>query len=409
MHAPAAPPPRLAPHPARGVAAAFAASLVGIGLARFAYTPLLPALIEAGWFQPGAAAYLGAANLAGYLAGAMFGQRLARRLGTIRTLRANMLLAAISFFACAVPLSFAWYFVWRFAAGMAGGCLMVLAATTVLPLVAPGRRGVASGAIFAGVGIGVAASGSLIPLLLGWGLPVTWSAIGVLALVLTALAWNAWPAPEAVIEPVTAEPEAGAGRKTATLGLAVVLLSVCYGLNAVGLVPHMVFLVDFVARGLDRGMQAGSFIWVLFGVGAIFTPVLAGHIADRIGFRRALRGAFVLQAVAVFLPVLVTTPAALAVSAMIAGGCAPGIVPLVLGRLRELLPGDPVRQRTAWSRATIAFSVGQAGAGYLFSFLFARTHEYRLLFTIAAAALVGALLVELAAGRQSRRTGATPA
>lgn len=36
--------------------AGFAASLVGIGLARFAYTPLLPAIIGAHWFDPSMAA-----------------------------------------------------------------------------------------------------------------------------------------------------------------------------------------------------------------------------------------------------------------------------------------------------------------------------------------------------------------
>ena len=46
-----------------GTAAAFSACLVGIGLARFAYTPLIPALIAAEWFSPAQAAYLGAANL----------------------------------------------------------------------------------------------------------------------------------------------------------------------------------------------------------------------------------------------------------------------------------------------------------------------------------------------------------
>src|SRR5215207_7251621 len=45
-------------------ASALCAILVGIGLARFAYTPLIPALVEAGWFTPAQAAYLGAANLA---------------------------------------------------------------------------------------------------------------------------------------------------------------------------------------------------------------------------------------------------------------------------------------------------------------------------------------------------------
>ncbi|MGD9512119.1 MAG: YbfB/YjiJ family MFS transporter, partial [Geminicoccaceae bacterium] len=59
----------------RAAVAGACATLVGIGLARFAYTPLLPALIEGGWFGPADAAYLGAANLVGYLAGAITARR----------------------------------------------------------------------------------------------------------------------------------------------------------------------------------------------------------------------------------------------------------------------------------------------------------------------------------------------
>ena len=44
-----------------------AATLIGNGIGRFAYTPLIPALIAAGWFSPAEAVYLAAANLAGYL------------------------------------------------------------------------------------------------------------------------------------------------------------------------------------------------------------------------------------------------------------------------------------------------------------------------------------------------------
>ena len=50
--------------------AGWAALFSGLGLARFAFTPLLPAMIEAGWFSPGGGAAQGAANLAGYLLGA---------------------------------------------------------------------------------------------------------------------------------------------------------------------------------------------------------------------------------------------------------------------------------------------------------------------------------------------------
>jgi MFS family permease len=137
------------------------ASLVGIGLARFAYAPLLPAIIGAHWFEPSAAAYLGAANLAGYLAGALLGRPLAARIPVPVVLRGLMLLATVAFFACATPVSLVWFFVWRLLSGISGGALMVLAAPTVLPHVSHRRRGIASGAIFAGVGLGIAASGTL--------------------------------------------------------------------------------------------------------------------------------------------------------------------------------------------------------------------------------------------------------
>src|SRR5215475_7841156 len=93
----------------RAILSAFCASLVGIGLARFAYTPLLPALIGAHWFEPAAAAYLGAANLAGYLVGALSGRPLAARVPFVLVLRAMMLLATAAFFACAYPIGFAWF------------------------------------------------------------------------------------------------------------------------------------------------------------------------------------------------------------------------------------------------------------------------------------------------------------
>src|SRR5258707_15609129 len=114
-------------------AAGLCASLVGLGLAGFAYTPLIPALIAAKWFNPAEAVYLGAANLAGYLAGALIARELGARLGSVRTLRAVMVLAALCCFACSAPVSFIWFFGWRFLAGVTGGGIMGLAASPILP------------------------------------------------------------------------------------------------------------------------------------------------------------------------------------------------------------------------------------------------------------------------------------
>ncbi|WP_234686027.1 YbfB/YjiJ family MFS transporter [Bradyrhizobium monzae] len=375
------------------VSAGLCATLVGIGLARFAYTPLLPAVVGAHWFGASAAAYIGAANLAGYLAGALLAHPMLKVSSAASLIRTMMLLASAAFFACAFPVSFAWFFSWRLASGFAGGVLMVLAAPTVLSHVAPSRRGLAGGVIFTGVGVGIAASGSLVPLLLDLGLKQAWMGLGTLAFVLTAIAWSGWPkAPPPALPIRTRAPRRA---------LPLWLLYIEYGLNAVGLVPHMLFLVDFVARGLGQGVQAGAHYWVLFGVGAIVGPLLTGQLADRIGPRNALRVAYALQAFAVGLPALHLGTAGLMLSSLVVGAFTPGIVILVLGRVHELVPHDHASQKVAWSVATTSFAVMQALAAFGLSLVFQSSGgDYRLLFLIGTAALALAFVLELGLGNR---------
>lgn len=375
----------------RAILCAYCASLIGIGLARFAYTPLLPAIIDAHWFEPSAAAYLGAANLAGYLAGALSGRAIADRIPLTTSLRIMMVLAAGAFFACAYPFSFMWFFVWRFAAGLAGGVLMVLAAPAVLPHIPASRRGLAGGVIFMGVGTGVACSGTLVPLLLRQGLEQTWFALGGLSLLLTLIAWTGWPSESA---PPAAPAKPAHAPRLGTLRA----LYAEYALNAAGWVPHMIFLVDFIARGLGEGVQVGSEYWILFGLGATVGPILVGHLADRAGFGAALRLAFLLEAGAVAVPALGLGQVWLILSSIVVGGFVTGTVPLVLGRIGELLPHHPSQQKSAWSIATICFALSQASAAYALSFIFARSGgNYRLLFFIGAASMVVALAIDLVA------------
>ena len=88
--------------------AGLAALLVGIGLSRFGYAPLIPALIQAGLFDAGQASYLGATNLAGYVVGAILAPHLAVGRSAVGLMRGSMVLATASFVACALPLGFAW-------------------------------------------------------------------------------------------------------------------------------------------------------------------------------------------------------------------------------------------------------------------------------------------------------------
>ncbi|WP_338585962.1 YbfB/YjiJ family MFS transporter [Pseudomonas sp. MAG733B] len=377
--------------------AGLCASLVSIGLARFAYTPLIPSLIQAHWFSASDVVYLGAANLVGYLIGALIGHPLARRTSNKTALRLMMLAATLAFFACAFPLSVSWFFGWRLLSGIAGGAIMVLVAATVLPHVPASRKGLASGAIFLGIGLGIAGSGTIVPPLLSLGLQQTWLGLGVLALILTAVSWFGWPsaAPRATTTLADATP--------ISINPKVYLLFAQYALMAAGLVPAMVFLVDYVARGLGAGQHVGGLIWVMYGFGAILGPVSYGFLADRLGAQMSIRLVLLVQAIALGLLSICSAFAALALLAVILGSFPPGIVPLGLARVHELV-SEHHQQQIAWSRATVSFATFQAIAGFAYSALFnASGGHHGLMFVIAAGAIVVALLLELAVRLPVRR------
>ncbi len=368
--------------PWRVVTAAMVALLVGNGLARFAYAPLLPAVIASGWFSASDAAYLGAANLLGYLGGALVARGLGQRFGAAAVLRGAMLAAAVSLAACCVPTPFAWFFAWRLLSGVVGGVLMILAPSVALAQVPHGRRGLAGGLIVTGVGIGIAASGTLVPLLIRWGLTEAWLGLAVTCLALTLFAWGAWtggaPAPSSV---------GGAKRRYGAVCLS-------YGLCAMGLAPHMVFLVDFVARGLGRGLDAGSLAWVVFGAGALCGPIIAGRIVDRVGPEAAFRVVMGAEALALVLLLLPGSAVGLGVSALLGGVVVSGATAAMLGRIGLRSGADPAARQRGWTQATVAWAIGQAAGTYGMAWLYSRA-GYDAMFVAALAAMAVAAAVEI--------------
>lgn len=112
------------------------------------------------------------------------------------------------------------------------------------------------------------------------------------------------------------------------------------------------------------------------------------------GATLSIRLVLVVQAIALGLLSIFSSFAALALLAVILGSFPPGIVPLALARVHELIPHHH-QQQIAWSRATVSFATFQAIAGFAYSALFNISGgHHTLLFVIAAGAIVVALLLE---------------
>ncbi|OOF56954.1 YbfB/YjiJ family MFS transporter [Rodentibacter myodis] len=369
----------------RYISAGMIASLIAIGLARFAYTPLLPELIDQHWFSADDAAYLGAANLAGYLLGALSGRPLAHRISYHRTLQIMMLLTALSFLACAFPLSSSWYFLWRLVSGITGGAIMVVVAATILPHIPIHRRNLASGGIFLGIGLGIFASATLIPFFLKMGLKETWLGLGGLSLLLTFFAWKNIPSQhtENTALPHTKCP--------VEKGTAFLVLYLQYALIAISIVAPAVFLVDFIVRGLQQSSEMGALFWGLYGIGSIIGPILYGYLADKWGAKPTLKLVLAVQMCVLITLALNHHLVLLAILSLIIGTLPPGIVPLVLARIHEMTENPLVRNKN-WSKATVFFATSQAIAGYALSALFSYTQgNHGILFLVGGAALIIAL------------------
>jgi predicted MFS family arabinose efflux permease len=279
--------------------------------------------------------------------------------------------------------------------GIAGGTIMVLGAPSALSLVPQNRRGLAAGVIFTGVGVGIAFSGTVLPLLLRLGLTASWLTLAAVAFLLTALVWRAWPAALPPVPPGPVTPPSPRLRA----------FTLSYGLCAFGLVPHMVFLVDFAVRGLGQSIDAGAGDWILFGIGASCGPVLAGRLADRLGFATVFRLVLALDAILIVALTWAPSIVLLAGSSLLVGATVSAVSAVAIGRVHELAGSDPRARVAGWSRATMAWAVGQAVAAYGFAFIYARTGHYRLLFGLAAASIVLALAVDAAAAWRAPSTG----
>lgn len=366
--------------------AGLCALLIGIGIARFGYTPLIPVLIQHHWLDAGDAAYLGATNLAGYVGGSLLAAWLSRLMPVARLTRIAMIVTTISLAACMLPWGFLWFAPWRFLTGFTGGLLMVAAVPLMLSRAPAHLHGRSNGIVFTGVGIGVIASGTLVPALASEGPAAIWGGMALVAGLLTLLTWPRW-------RPQPGDASPGARGTTRAFTRPVAILLVAYMLDSAAFVPHTVFWADFIARGLHRGIEAGGFYWIFFGVGAMCGPVLAGFVAERFGFYRSVTGGYGIKAAFVALPILSQHPVALVASAMVVGAMTPGISALASGRVAELVGFAAHRQ--VWGWLTGGFAIASAGAGYLMSYLFDTYGSYYMLFGIGTCGLAIAMLLSV--------------
>jgi MFS family permease len=191
------PPPRPRElQPWQVLAAGVCALLLTVGLARFAYTPLLPVMQDQAGLSAAAGGWLASWNYAGYMAGCWVATWLHQPRLRFAAYRLCLVAGVIGTAGMGLTQTLWVWGVLRFIAGVAAVGGMLLGSGMVLAwLVTHGRRP-ELGIHFIGLGLGLAVSGVAAMLMahhLDWA--AQWQALGLLTVLLAVPAWHWMPAP----------------------------------------------------------------------------------------------------------------------------------------------------------------------------------------------------------------------
>lgn len=339
-------------HPWQVITGGICGLVLTIGLARFAYTPLLPALQLQTGLSDAAAGGLAAVNYAGYMSGALAAAWIDDARWRHRLYSTGLWMALLTTALMAVSAWWPAWALWRYVGGLCGATGMLLGSGLVLGwLMRQGRRP-ELGLHFIGLGLGIVVSAAgawslqrLWPL---WS--TQWLALAALGLLFFVPAW-AWrpPVPPAVV-PVQAQAAAPAASRRWMLTMAG-----SYFAAGWGFVISATFTVAIVEREPALAGQ-GPLAWALVGLAAMPAVFLWDRVARRLGDTRALLLAFGLQTVSIVLPALSGSLAAALLGAVGYGATFIGIVSLTLALVGRRSPANPGK---AMARLTLSYGGAQ--------------------------------------------------
>ena len=338
----AEPPPSLRTALALGLAAA-----VSLGLARFAYALLLPAMradLHWSYFTAGA---MNTVNAAGYLVGALLAPRVLAHYDARRVMLAGGWAAGLLLMAHGLVRGETALFTLRAltglasAAGFVGGGLLAARLATQ-----PGARaGLVLGLYYGGTGLGIFVAALGVPPL-SW--PQAWGLIGGLALLANAIT-------QLGTRRLAAPPQRGAPRVHLSLrpyafGLA------GYAMFGVGYIGYMTFIVTLLR---EQGLAAPliTAFYALLGVGVVASSWLWAGLLQR--HRNGLPLALLngLLAIATVLPVLSHHPLAVFASGALFGSVFLSLVASTTALVRH--NAAPAEWASGIAAFTVVFAAGQ--------------------------------------------------
>lgn len=332
--------------------AGIASLVVMLGVARFAYTPMLPLMQQQAGLGVAEAGWLATFNYAGYLIGALATALINDPYLKTRLFRAGLLLALLTTAIMATTTNLWLWSASRFLAGLSSAAGLLLGSGLILNWLI--RNGFRSelGVHFSGMGIGIFATALLVDRLSdGQDWAQLWWLLTALGVALTIPIWLWWP--KADTTQATRLGEKMQDRAPPKTFMRLFMLAYfCAGVAYVVSITFISAIVD----DMPSLQGKGSWAFMALGLGAAPACIFWDRVARRLGDFNALICAGVLQLCGILMPVLWPSMLPVLFGAALFGGTFIGMVSLVLTMAGRYYPTRPAKMM---GKMTISYGVAQ--------------------------------------------------
>lgn len=368
------------------------ALVLTIGLARFAYTPLLPQMHAQAGLGVADGGLLAAINYAGYMSGALLAAWIENPVWRQRLYVWGLPLALFITALMGWSTSFPVWALSRYLGGLCGAAGMLLGSGLVQGWLMRSGHRPELGLYFIGLGLGIVVSalGAMGMTGLGLGWAAQWQGFALLGLAFLVPAWT-WRPP---VPPPVVKSAAGAAPSRRWMALMVA----AYFCAGWGFVINATFTVAIVEKQPLLAGQ-GPWAWLLVGLAATPAVFLWDRVARRTGDIGALLIAFGVQIVGVLLPVLADGLAAALLGALLYGATFIGIVSLTLALVGRRSPANPGK---AMARLTLSYGVAQVSAPALTGRMVEASGSFDAALWLTAAVLGLGMVFLLTVAREPR-------
>ncbi|EGQ0328069.1 YbfB/YjiJ family MFS transporter [Staphylococcus pseudintermedius] len=378
-------------HGYRQLALGMIALFIVIALGRFAYTPILPFMQLDTGLDNKSVGLLATFNYLGYLIGAMLPIFYIMK-NKVFDLKCYLLLNVATMLLFGVTDHFVIWSLLRLLNGISSGAVFVLASNIVLEALHLARREGIAGLLYSAVGLGLFSSSLFIFLytdVTHW--RETWIWLGSVAFILTLIIIICLRENPTLPEPASHKAH-GPENVIRYSKKFYIPFAIAYFCEGAGYIITGTFLVAIV-KTMPTLSEYAALSWMFVGLGAIPATVLWSMIGQRIGICLSVILAFLLQIVAVLMPIFTVNAFAIALSSMIFGATFLGLTTLFMSKSHQIT--FETKGNNLVAVMTLIYSVGQMIAPYISGILIERTHSYNDALIFAAAILVVGILSSL--------------